>query len=64
MISVEKHTVLLDVILNRMLKHRTTKNAIKQFTKVSQLVLLLLTLTIAVSSQQSQIEDEDYIKPA
>ncbi|HEX9928658.1 MAG TPA: transporter [Pyrinomonadaceae bacterium] len=45
-------------------KQRTTKNALKQFTQISQSVLLLLILTIAASSQQSQSEEEDYIKPA
>ena len=46
-----------------MLKLKTTKNAIKQFKKISQLTLLLLTLTVAANSQQSHSEDEDYIKP-
>ncbi|HEX8395816.1 MAG TPA: transporter [Pyrinomonadaceae bacterium] len=45
-------------------KQRTTKNALKQFTQISQSVLLLLILTIAASAQQSQSEEEDYIKPA
>jgi hypothetical protein len=45
-------------------KQRTTKNALKQFTKISQSVLLLLILTIAASAQQSQSEEEEYIKPA
>ncbi|HEX8567375.1 MAG TPA: transporter [Pyrinomonadaceae bacterium] len=45
-------------------KQRTTTNALKQFTKISQSVLLLLILTIAASSQQSQSEEENYIKPA
>ena len=47
-----------------MLNLKTTKNAIKQFKKISQLALLFLTLTIAASSRQSQSEDEDYIKPS
>ena len=45
-------------------KQRTTKNALKQFTQISQSVLLLLILTIAASAQQPQSEEEDYIKPA
>jgi hypothetical protein len=47
-----------------MLKTNTSKSVFKRFAKISPPILLILILCVSALAQQSQSEDENYIKPA